>query len=35
MSKAKLKKYLLSLIKEQITDIVLELYGYSQQIAPL
>lgn len=26
MSKAKLKKYLLSLTKEQITDIVLELY---------
>ena len=26
MSKAKLKKHLLSLTKEQITDIVLELY---------
>lgn len=26
MSKAKLKKYLLSLTKEQIADIVLELY---------
>lgn len=31
MSKAKLKKYLLSLTKEQVADIMLELYGASKE----
>lgn len=31
MSKAKLKKYLLSLTKEQVIDMMLELYGASKE----
>lgn len=31
MSKAKLKKHLLSLTKEQVVDIMLELYGVSKE----
>lgn len=31
MSKAKLKKHLLSLTKEQVVDIMLELYGASKE----
>lgn len=31
MSKAKLKKYLLSLTKEQVVDMMLELYGASKE----
>lgn len=31
MSKAKLKKHLLSLTEEQVVDIMLELYGASKE----